>query len=170
MKFVFLFAAVAVFSVACSNNDGDNTTLNSTDSYFMQQASYSNLDEVSAGNIASTRGNYDSVKMFGNMKVMDHTKAQASLDSLGTKFNVVLPTAPDSTHQAMAAKLQTLSGSIFDTTYMGAQVRDHMTAISIFQLELSSGNNYEVRNYANKYLPIIQMHLQDAQNIQQQIH
>jgi hypothetical protein len=31
------------------------------------------------------------------------------------------------------------------------------------------GNNQQVINYANKYLPVIQMHLQEAQNIQQLI-
>jgi putative membrane protein len=66
----------------------------------------------------------------------------------------------------MAAQLQTLSGNVFDTTYIGAQVRDHILTIQIFQQELSNGNNQQVKNYANKYLPVIQMHLQEAQNIQ----
>ncbi len=170
MKFISVFSLAVLFCVACSNNDDDdNAALNNTDSYFMQQASYSNLAEVSAGNIASTRGTYDSIKIFGSMMVMDHTEAQSALDSLGTKLNVVLPTAADSAHQAMAAQLQSLSGNTFDTAYIGAQVRDHIATIALFQLELSDGNNQEIRNYANKYLPIIQMHLQDAQSIQQQV-
>lgn len=169
MKYLFVCAAILFTCARCSKNDNDNTTVNSTDSYFLQQVSYSNLDEVSAGNIAAIKGNYDSVRTFGSMMISDHTMAQASLDSIGAALNAVLPSAPDSVHQAMAAQLQTLSGNTFDTTYIGAQIRDHMTTISIFQAELSAGNNQQVINYANKYLPVIEMHLQEAQMIQQTI-
>jgi len=169
MKYLCGFALVMFVCAACNKNDNDNTTVNATDSYFMQQASYSNNDEISAGAIAASRGNYDSVRMFGSMMVSDHGNAESSLDSIATSLNITIPSAPDSLHQAMAAQLQTLSGNVFDTTYIGAQVRDHMTAIAIFQTELSSGNNQQVLNYAAKYLPIIQMHLQEAQSIQQTI-
>jgi putative membrane protein len=154
---------------SCNKNDNNNTSLNSQDNYFLQQASYSNYAEINAGSIAAVRGSVDSVRMFGSMMVSDHGEAQSSLDSLGNKFTVALPTTPDSAHLAMADTLQTLSGHEFDTAYIGSQVRDHMTSIALFQQELAAGNNQEIKNYANKYLPIIEMHLQDAQNIQQQI-
>jgi putative membrane protein len=166
MKFLSLCFIVALMATGCSNDDDNNTTVNSTDFYFLQQASYSNLDEVSAGAIAAVRGSYDSVRVFGSMMVSDHGNAQAELDSIGLSLNVTLPNEPDSVHKEMAAQLQTLSGNVFDTTYIGAQVRDHILTIQIFQQELSNGNNQQVKNYANKYLPVIQMHLQEAQNIQ----
>jgi putative membrane protein len=169
MKYLFVFMLLLFICVACSKNNDDNTTVNVTDNYFMQQVSYSNLDEVSAGNIAAMRASNDSVRIFGTMMVSDHTNAQAALDSLGTILHQTLPTTPDSLHQIMATQLQTLSGNIFDTTYIGAQVRDHITTISIFQAELSSGNNHQLLEYAAKYLPVIQMHLQEAQSIQQRI-
>jgi len=169
MKYLFVCAAILFTCSQCSKDNNDNTTVNNTDVYFMQQVSYSNLDEVSAGNIAAVNGSYDSVRAFGSMMVMDHTNAQLSLDSLGTSLHVTLPTMPDSLHQAMALHLQTLSGNVFDTTYINSQVRDHTTTIAIFQTELSSGNNQQVINYAQRNLPVIQMHLQEAQRIQQQI-
>ena len=165
MKFISLALVLAIVSLACSkDNNNDNVT--NQDSYFMQKASYSNYAEVNAGSLAGIRGNSDSIKSFGLMMVTDHSKAQSSLDSLGVTFNVNLPTTPDSAHLAMAAKLQTLSGYQFDTTYIGAQIVDHMATIAIFQQELATGNNQQVKNYANKNLPVIQMHLQMAQTIQ----
>lgn len=166
MKFLSLCFIAALIISGCSNDDDDNTTINSTDFYFLQQASYSNLDEVSAGAIAAVRGSYDSVRIFGSMMVSDHGTAQAELDSIGSALSVTLPNEPDSVHKAMAAQLQTLSGNVFDTTYIGAQVTDHMLTIQIFQQEISNGNNQQVKNYANKYLPVIQTHLQHAQSIQ----
>lgn len=170
MKLFFAFIGLSFFIASCCKDDNNDVNgLNSQDNYFMQQASFSNHDEITAGAIAATKGDYDSVRIFGSMMVADHSKAQSSLDSLASSLNVMVPSTPDSLHQVMAAQLQTLSGSVFDTTYMGAQVRDHMLTISIFQQEISSGNNKQVLDFARKNLPIIQMHLQEAQSIQQQI-
>jgi outer membrane lipoprotein SlyB len=55
MKFLSLCFIAALIATGCSNDDDNNTTVNSTDFYFLQQASYSNLDEVSAGAIAAVR-------------------------------------------------------------------------------------------------------------------
>jgi putative membrane protein len=166
----YLCALAIIFMLAsCSNNDDDNTTLNSADTYFMQQASYSNNAEISAGAIAASKGSYDSVRTFGVMMVSDHGAAQNSLDSLASTFSVNIPPTADSAHQAMAAYLSTLSGNSFDTAYINAQVKDHVTTITIFQQELSDGNNQQIKDYAQKYLPVIQMHLQEAQSIQQTI-
>ena len=169
MKYLFVGAAILLMCTQCSKNSHDYTTVNNTDSYFVQQASYTNLDEISAGNIAAVRGSNDSVRVFASMMITDHTAAQLSLDSLGTSLHLALPTMPDSLHQAMSAQLELLSGNIFDTTYMGEQVRDHMTAVNLYQTEISAGNNQQIVNYAQKYLPVIQMHLQEAESIQQMI-
>jgi putative membrane protein len=170
MKYLFVCAAISLVCVQCSKSNNNNgTTVTGTDSYFVQQASYANLDEVSTGNIAAVRASNDSVRTFGSMMITDHTNAQLSLDSIGTSLNIVLPTMPDSLHQVMATQLQVLSGSVFDTTYINEQVRDHIAAVSLYQTEISAGNNQQIKNYAQTYLPVIQMHLQEAQSIQQMI-
>lgn len=170
MKYICVFALAMFVCAACNKKDNDYTTVNSTDAYFMQQASYANNDEISAGAVAASRGSYDSVRVFGSMMVSDHGNAESELDSLASSLDVIaIPSTPDSLHQAMTTQLQNLSGNVFDTTYIGAQVRDHIITINLFEYELSAGNNQQVKNYANKYLPILQMHLQEAQSIQQTI-
>jgi len=165
MKFFLAVIGFSFLVASCSKDDDDNG-VNSQDSFFMQQASFSNYNEISAGAIAASKGDYDSVRMFGSMMVADHGNAQSSLDSLAGTLNITVPSAPDSVHQAMAIKLQSLSGNVFDTTYIGAQVRDHMLTIAIFQQEISGGNNKQVLDFAKKNLPVIQMHLMEAQSIQ----
>lgn len=168
MKYLCVLAIVFIYA-ACSHDNDNNLNLNDADTYFMQQASYSNNAEIGAGAIAASKGNYDSIRMFGSMMVADHGNAESSLDSLASVFNVTVPSTPDSAHQAQAGHLQTLSGHTFDTAYINGQVKDHVATVAIFQQELSGGSNQEVLNYAQKHLPIIQMHLQEAQTIQQAI-
>jgi putative membrane protein len=61
--------------------------------------------------------------------------------------------------------LRGLSGRMFDSVYIMNQIKDHQAAISDFQNEISEGNQSDVINYANKYLPKLQMHLQIADSI-----
>ena len=169
MKLVKLIAVITVIAAAC-NKAEDNSSLNSSDNLFAQQVTYSNLAEIVEGGIAVANGNLDSVKMFGDMMITDHSQAQSELDSIATHLNIQLPSTPDSAHQAMATHLQALSGDEFDTTYIDAQVTDHMNIIPFFNDEVAYGNSQELIAYANKYLPVMQAHLREAQRIREMLH
>ena len=71
----------------------------------------------------------------------------------------------DSQHTALLQTLQGLSGREFDSTYIVNQIADHQKTVDDFQAELNAGSKTEVKDYANKYLPKIQMHLQQADSI-----
>ena len=58
-----------------------------------------------------------------------------------------------------------MSGRAFDSAYMHNQVTDHQTTVANFQTELNQGQDQDVKNYANKNLPHIQIHLQRADSI-----
>lgn len=158
-----MFAALAVvmFMCACSkddNNNNDPSSFNATDRQFMMNASYGNHAEIDAGQAAASKGMQDSIRMFGQMMVTDHTMAQQSLDSIASAFNAVSPTTADSMHITMLQQMSQLSGHTFDTAYINAQVTDHQKTINLFQDEVNSGNNQWLKNYANRYLPAIQVH------------
>jgi len=149
---------------ACDKHD-DTSSLNNTDLNFMQMASYGNYNEIDAGTVAASRGNTAGVKSFGSMMQMDHGMAQNDLKTIGSQKSLNLPTGPDSAHVAMKQMLMTLSGRKFDSTYMSGQVKDHQTTISLFQNEISNGNDPDVKNFATIKLPTIQMHYQMADSI-----
>ncbi len=164
-KKITVILVAIIFFAACNNDNNDNPPLNGTDQQFLLQASYSNQDEISAGHAAAVHGSADSVRFFGQKMVTDHTTAQASLDSLASQFNVQLPQSADSAHGVFLIRLQSLSGYTFDTSYMGAQVRDHQSAVALFQNEIFYGNSQLIKNYATQNLSVIQEHLQMAQSI-----
>ena len=163
------FLAFAICTTACSKDDDNNNNVNSADSTFIVMASFSNNAEVSAGQLAASKGNADSVKMFGSMMISDHSDAQTSLDSIATFLSIITPDTPDPEHISKAAYLQTLSAYAFDTAYINAQVIDHEATIAVFQEELSHGNDRLVKDFANSHLPIIKMHLQEALDIKAQL-
>ena len=58
-----------------------------------------------------------------------------------------------------------LSGAEFDDAYMQQQVKDHQTTILLFQTEANSGQDTKLKAFAAETLPILQHHLQMAQDI-----
>jgi putative membrane protein len=164
MKKIFLVGAFAAFMVSACNKDDDNKT-NSTDQNFMTQVAIGNKAEIMAGQLAATKGTNAQVIAFGQMMMTEHGQAQTDLAAVANSVGWTLPDTVDAEHQALMVRLNSLSGHSFDTAYINSQVRDHQKTLTIFQSEINGGNNQSVRNYANQYLPHIQMHLQRADSI-----
>lgn len=71
---------------------------------------------------------------------------------------VALPPTVGPTHQIVSMALGKMSGGKFDQMFMGAQVEDHENTIALFQQEIASGQDGDVKAYAAKYLPKIVGH------------
>jgi len=166
-KNLLLGISASLIFFACKKDDntkGDNI-LNTQDRSFILQTSLGNSAEVGAGGLASSSGEDQMIKDFGQQMVTDHTTAQTELKSLGADLGVGTPDSVDANHKAIMDTLMTLSGRAFDSIYIMSQIADHQNVIDQFEEEVSSGNKKEVINYANKYLPKLQMHLQMADSI-----
>jgi len=173
MKKMTLFSALLLattFAItSCNDNEDDDVSPNDTDRNFMSKAGYANRNEVDFAQLALSKSSNDSVKNFAQMMITDHTAGIAGLDTLGTKFSFSLPTTIDSVHAAMKTQLSALSGYRFDTAYMNGQIKDHTATIDLFQNELSQGRNPDVRGYASRNLPHIQLHKQRADSIREKL-
>lgn len=171
INLIFFICLMFVSVTSCDkNNDSNSNSLNSADQNFMTMAAFSNNDEIDFAKLALTKSSNDSVKMFAQMMIDDHTKAAMGLDSVAGKYSVTLPTTIDSTHAALKTSLAALSGFSFDSSYVNGQVKDHMNAITLFQNEANSGNNQDVKNFAGGKLPVLQMHLQMADSLALDLH
>jgi putative membrane protein len=158
--------SLLLLSGSCMKDDDDGN-LSSGDRDFMRQAAYSNLAEVDAGTLASDKGT--ATRAFGHMMMMEHQAAHNELMSLAGKQSVDLPQGPDSAHIALKNQLSLMPSALFDSAYIHSQVQDHEAAVSLFRKEINEGKNEDVKEYANKYLPKIQMHLQMADSIKTSI-
>lgn len=158
----------ALFFAACSDDDDDdigNPIISEEDKSFMVQASYGNIAEVEMGRVADSISTDGGIKMFGQMMVQDHTTAQEEMADMGDTWEVDLPQQPDSAHIAMEQHLMTLSGYTFDTTYINGQIKDHQHTIALLESMANSADLQQLRDYANKYLPKVRMHLEKADSI-----
>jgi putative membrane protein len=127
---------------------------------FIVQAASGGLGEVAAGQLAPQRSTNPAVLQAAAMMVTDHTQANSELAPLAVARGITLPATPDPGRQGAVTMLQAMTGPTFDVAYAQEQAADHVVAVALFQSEAQSSLDPELRAFAQKYLPVLQRHLQ----------
>jgi putative membrane protein len=135
------------------------------DRTFATKAAAGGEAEVVLGRLATEKAGSEQVRQFGQQMVTDHSQANQELQVIGKQQNLTLPTKPDAASTATEQRLQASSGTTFDSAYARDMVQDHQQDVADFQKEASSGQDPALKAFAQKYLPVLQHHLQMAQQI-----
>jgi putative membrane protein len=152
----FVMAAFAAMALAgCGPTTAD----------FVQKVATSDMYEVQAGKIAAEKGQSDAVKQFGQQMVDAHTKTTEDLTGIVKTKNlkVDLPTKLDANQQKLIDDLN--SAQEFDKTYAKHQVDAHQEAVNLFKKYASQGDDADVKQFAQKTLPTIEHHLEEAKKL-----
>ncbi len=139
------------------------------DKMFMMEAGAGGNTEVAASKVALERSSNDRVKGFANMMISDHTKAGDELKSLASAHSVTLP---DSVMEKQHAELNTLrsaSAKSFDKDYINMMVKDHKATVDKFKMAAQKCDAGDLKGWASKTLPTIQMHTDSAMAIQKSL-
>jgi putative membrane protein len=79
------------------------------------------------------------------------------------QLGVQLPQELDATHKAKLDKLSSLSGGPFERQFKTDQVEGHKQAIAQFERYAKSGDNPDLKKWAQETLPTLKTHLQHAE-------
>jgi putative membrane protein len=103
--------------------------------------------------------------------VEDHTETSDDLKELikDKEIKAELPAKLDDEHQGKLDKLKGLSGAQFDKQYMKTQVNAHQKAVSLFESYAASGDNEDLKQWAEDTLPTLKEHLEEAREINQEL-
>lgn len=128
--------------------------------------------DIDAGRLALNKTKNDQVKQFAQQMIDDHTNLQKSVDELGKKLNVA-PAESDTgkalNTQAAAEmkKLRGLRGKDFDTEYINNEVAFHQQVLDAAgKVLIPSAQNAELKSALQDAAPLLQGHLQHAQQLQ----
>ena len=142
---------------------------NQNDRLFVYEATIGGKAEVEFGQLAEQKGRSQAVKDFGRQMVTDHGKANQQLMQLAQAANIPQPGQLDEEHKAMRAQLEKLGGAEFDLAYIRGQVGDHQKTAQLFEWEIGSGQDPQLKAFASEILPVVLRHLQMAENIELQL-
>jgi putative membrane protein len=180
--FMIAFAAYALQACNSGKNSGSNTDSSATTTdttsktstasttagdssnvTFAKKAGMGGMAEIQLSKLAQQKSNDKKIKDFAAMMVTDHTKAADTLSAIANSKNITLPTNLDADHQKKYDDLSKMSGADFDKAYVKIMVSDHQDALNLFQDEAKNGTDAQLKAFAGKVAPTIQMHL-DAIN------
>ena len=93
------------------------------DRTFATKAAAGGEAEVVLGRLATEKAGSEQVRQYGQQMVTDHSQANQELQAIAKQQNLTLPTRPDAASAATEQRLQSSSGSAFDSAYARDMVR-----------------------------------------------
>jgi putative membrane protein len=134
------------------------------DREFLKKAAEGGMDEVKLGQLAQTNGMSNTVKQFGERMATDHTKMGDQVKSLADSKNISLPTSVTVKDEASYKLMEIKHGDAFDKAYISAMIKDHRADIAMFQKEINTGSDPDIKTLASQALPTLHEHLKLAED------
>ena len=138
----------------------------SADKTFATKAAQGGLAEVQTGQLIQQRNASPQAKQFAQALVQDHSQANDQLQQIAQSKSLDLPQQPSSDGRTEMKKMQGMSGAQLDKEFARHEVQDHKKDIAMFEQEAKSGKDPELKDFAQKTLPVLRKHLQMAQALQ----
>jgi putative membrane protein len=139
------------------------------DMEFATDAAEGGLKEVQLGELAQQQAESAEVQQFGQRMVEDHGKANDQLMQIAQQKGIELPQELPEDAQQLYEELQQKSGAEFDRAYMDEMVSDHEEDVETFEEYAQTGQDPDLTSFAEQTLPVLQEHLELAQQTQKQI-
>lgn len=155
--------------VAEEKNEEKLTEKMEDDAEFAVDAAGGGLMEVDLGNYAATNASSQRVKEFGKSMAADHSKANEELMAAAAAKNITLPAAPPDDKQKKMNDLKQKTGTDFDRAYIDMMVSDHKEDLELFRKQADNGKDAELKAWAAGKVPVLEHHLQMAEEIQKEL-
>jgi putative membrane protein len=135
----------------------------SSDQRFVDFAAQTDMVEANLGQLADSSASSQQVKDYAQMLVSDHTNDFHQLYGIANQANLTMPSAIDGAHNKMMIDpFQKLKNAAFDKKYVHEMIAGHTRAIAMYKKEAASGENADLKSYAQQALPTLQKHLDGA--------
>jgi putative membrane protein len=128
------------------------------------------MAEIELGRHAQQNATNQRVKNFGAMMVKDHTRASEELKKVVSGKNMQVPSEIEDKHRRMIDDLKKKTGIEFDKEYMKAMVDDHENDVKFFRKQSEDGKDPDIKAFAGKNVPVLQMHLDSAKAIRDAVN
>jgi putative membrane protein len=160
---VFVLIAVSLLSAVSVTKAAD---LTSVDKKFVQEAAAGNAAEVKLAQLAQQKSQNSKIKEFADRMITDHTKAN---DDLKNATGVTLPDHLTGKAKVAYDKLDKLSGTDFDRSYINDMVKDHEEVAAQYKKEQDTVKDAALKGYVDNTLPVVESHLAMAKDIQKTV-
>jgi len=156
-----LSSDTAISTVSKNQAKNDSSSLQPSETGFIEKASIGGLMEVEMGNLTTQKSKSPKVLAFAKRMVTDHTAANKELQEIAQSLGVKVPEALPSAEQSHLAAMRQSQANEYDQSYMDMMVQDHAKTVDLFN-GAARFKNEKLRAFAVKTLPVLQQHHQMA--------
>ena len=144
----------------------DPTGLSSEDKEFLLEAADTRMMDWAQGNLATEKGTTPRHRQYGKRLMRDQSKLMTEINALAASKNVVLAEKISEEKSEELTKLKACSGESFDRRFRRMIIKDHKRDIEEFK-RASQSTDPEIREFAKRYIPMLEDHLQAARELNQ---
>ena len=138
-------------------------SLNNVDKQFLVTAARTDMTQAHEGQMARDQASRTDVKDFGKTLVDDHSASYTQLSQLAAREGVAIPKGINVSQNRDIVQLGHLKGDRFDRQFARDEVSNYRQLVATFQREARQGHDADVKAYAAKELPVLEKHLQLAE-------
>jgi len=149
-------------NAVAENSHDKSPQVSGQDRKFVEQAGSAGLAEVQAGDLALHRAAAPAVREFGRWMITDHTAMGDMLAHHAENAGLNVPRGMNEEDNATLSGLQQFQGAEFDLHYIATQVEAHKQAMELFKQEAQSGENPELKSFAQRAQPMLMQHMAEA--------
>lgn len=134
---------------------------------FVAQIGAADLLEVEAARIALQKAQSPEVKAFAQTMIDDHTRSSADLKAAISQagLNLAPPGALSPESRALLDQLSRTAPAEFDKSYLALQIDSHTQVLAALLKQPQVGGPIPLKTFAAADAPIIQRHLDRAQQL-----
>lgn len=140
------------------------------DKNFVMMADEGNSAEMAASKLALKKSKNPEVKEYAQKMIDDHIKLRADMAPFATQMGVTTPQPLNATHKVLSQRLAALSGKKFDMEYIKAMDQDHHKTVGMFNNEIATTSNADLKAVVSQGKPVVQMHTDMADQMAQKMN
>lgn len=132
---------------------------------FVNKAAASDRFEIETSKLVASSAASTAVMAFARDMISAHTASTAELKAAAAKdpTGIVINDELSPSQKAALEDLKMKKGYIFDAAYIAAQVHGHEQTLTELKTYAASGDNAELKSFAQSMIPAVTEHLSKAQ-------
>jgi putative membrane protein len=147
--------------------EAEGGPVSGSDRAFVAEAALASLAEVEAGRYMADKAANGGVKAFAQQMERDHASAKDELQRIAGGKGIDLPTAVQGDDKRQLDKLKSVPSVQQDSEFVQTfGIDGNAKAIKLFERQAQSGQDSDLRAFAERTLPRLREHLGMAQQLQ----
>jgi putative membrane protein len=143
----------------------DSSGLSSSDRTFLLEVADMRMMDWAQGSLATEKTTSRKYQIYGRRLMKDQDRLMAEIKTLAENKKLSLPVEMSIQKNDELNRMKNFSGESFERRFRRMIIKDHKRDIDFFKKTAESSVDPEIRDFAKRYLPLMEEHLELARDL-----